>query len=417
MCYYDTNEEEFYNYSPIDLEAINSYNMLKKQKEKKSTVVPKTKLLPIGENKSREKKTHKNSKNNLLNKDNTDSNKDMNKNREIKTNISNFLDNVKPKNDKKTHLNESSKKDSKNNVAKKFIEDIEGFDQFNDPSPKRKREDKNDAEKRNYYNDAIERLKNINKEFEREFNKKQENYEIQKKKFMELLEEQNFKLIEKKTILLEDEMKNEITSYENKLIEENLKIYKENEEISIKTSFDNKNKINLQFSEKIEKKNSLLQEISNLEKIIPQPENENNELNQYYYEQVKYLLEEKFDIEIKSMEKKSILEQREIEKTQEISYINEIKTLKIISIPKNNNMLFEKLEIILNEYKTALDKEYEISSRTIELEMEETLKKELSEINQKLEIEEKERNEKLKKEGIFIETFHLNRNISLLCKR
>ena len=211
MCYYDTNEEEFYNYSPIDLEAINSYNMLKKQKEKKSTVVPKTKLLPIGENKSMEKKTHKNSKNNLLNKDNTDSNKDMNKNREIKTNISNFLDNVKPKNDKKTHLNESSKKDSKNNVAKKFIEDIEGFDQFNDPSPKRKREDKNDAEKRNYYNDAIERLKNINKEFEREFNKKQENYEIQKKKFMELLEEQNFKLIEKKTILLEDEMKYKIT--------------------------------------------------------------------------------------------------------------------------------------------------------------------------------------------------------------
>jgi hypothetical protein len=411
MCYIDLTNQQFYLYSPVDEEAINTYQQAKKQKEKKSTVVPKTKLMPIGESIQEKKKSKKITKDNLISNFDSDKNKE---NSQIKRydvdKENNMKDGLKKK--EKGSQDTSAKKNN-NNIARKFIEDLEGFDQLNIPSPEIKKkpnvdEQEKNKEKEQYYNDAKKKLMNFEEELKREQVRKKESYELNEKKIKKKFEEENRKMTEKQVGELEDIIKNRLENFEQELKNNNINSVQELTKLNDSNFKKSLGDLEIKIKTLMDEEVNLTEELRKPVQEEPKEQEENQELSLHFFEQAKYLLEEKFQVEISTLEKKYKSKEREIEKEIENdrNINSDVKEKNRVNRDfTNNNILGDKLEEMLNEYKNALDKEYEIYSNSLKNENDEKILKEINKIKDQLDLEEAERNNEFIKETELIHNF------------
>jgi len=422
MCYIDLTNQQFYLYSPVDEEAINTYQQAKKQKEKKSTVVPKTKLMPIGESIQEKKKAKK------LNKDNLISNFDLDKNKEnaqIKRydvdKENNMKDSLK---NKEKGSQETSAKKNTNNIARKFIEDLEGFDQLNIPSPEIRKKSNVDEqekikEKEQYYNEAKKKLINFEEELKREHLKKKENHELNEKKMKKKFEEENRKMTDKQVEELEDKIKIRVEDIEQELKDNNVNIIQELNKLNDSNLKKNLEELEIKIKTLKDEEVNLTEELRKPVEEEPIEQEENKELSLHFFKQAKYLLEEKFQVEMNTLEKKYKNKEREVEKEIESdrNVNSDIKEKNNTNKDfTNNNVLGGKLEEMLNEYKNALEKEFEIYSNSLKNENDEKILKEINKIKDQLDSEEAERNNEFMKETELIHSYFSKGNYCSLSR-
>jgi len=411
MCYIDLTNQQFYLYSPVDEEAINTYQQAKKQKEKKSTVVPKTKLMPIGESIQEKKKSKKITKDNLISNFDSDKNKENSQIKRYDVDKENNMKDGLKKKEKGSQ--ETSAKKNNNNIARKFIEDLEGFDQLNIPSPEIKKkpnvdEQEKNKEKEQYYNDAKKKLMNFEEELKREQVRKKESYELNEKKIKKKFEEENRKMTEKQVGELEDIIKNRLENFEQELKNNNINSVQELTKLNDSNFKKSLGDLEIKIKTLMDEEVNLTEELRKPVQEEPKEQEENQELSLHFFEQAKYLLEEKFQVEISTLEKKYKSKEREIEKEIENdrNINSDVKEKNRVNRDfTNNNILGDKLEEMLNEYKNALDKEYEIYSNSLKNENDEKILKEINKIKDQLDLEEAERNNEFIKETELIHNF------------
>ena len=407
MCYIDLTNQQFYLYSPVDEEAINEYQQAKKQKEKKSTVVPKTKLMPIGESIQEKKKAKKITKDNLINNTNSDKNKENAQIKRYEVDKENDVKEGLKKNKEKSIQESLGKKN--NTIGRKFIEDLEGFDQLNIPSPEIKKipnENQIDKkEKETYYKDARNKLMIFEEELKMDLTKKKDEYESKDKKIRKKYEEENRQIIIKQSEELEIQFKSRIEDVEKELYDNNNNFILESNKIN-----ESKLKVKLEELDNTLKtlnneRTTLMEELSKPLVEEPKVDEDNQKLSSALFEQAKYLLEEKFQVELNTLGTKYKNNEREIEREIENEQNNDNKEKNKTNKDLNNNVLGEKLEEILNEYKKALEKEYEIYTNSLKSENDEKVSKEINKIRDKLDLEEAERSHEFVKETELIQSY------------
>jgi hypothetical protein len=295
----------------------------------------------------------------------------------------------------------------------KIVEAPQSNKHLNLLSLKSEREDIEQS-KREYFNSKLKEMKDFETQIREEYNKQVEDYKQRKNQIkMGFSEEYERKIALNKRKMRDEFEKNndnEIKKFEREL-EENLENSEKEylRELEQNSSFNKLNDVpsepqnNLKLLELEKEKENLLQEIKFSSEL---KEKQIRSLLDSELADAKLLLEEKFEIEKKNLDRKYDLYESEMETDEEIKFNKELETLQKQSefnIEDQEKSLRTSHSKLLEEYQKALDEDFTIQTKTILREMEEKQKKEISQYKISLEKQKEEKSSLFKKEILSLE--------------
>lgn len=329
-----------------------------------------------------------------------------------------------------SELPEEKDQEYRDNI--KNINRASSYDTVNSPSPnikivdapptnnhlnllslKSEREDV-DQSKKDYFNFKMKEIKDYETQIREDYNKQVENYkQIKNHIKMGFSEEYERKIALNKRKMREDfDNKNdeEFNMYEKEL-EENLEtckneILKELEQNSSFIKFNDsqlKSENNFKVLELQKEKENLLQEI---QFSIDLKEKQIKSLLDSELADAKLLLGEKYEIDKNNLDRKYDLYEKEMEMDEKSKFNKEIEVLQKqmeISIVNQETSIRNSHAKLLEEYQKALDEDYTIQTKTIQREMEEKQKNEISNYKLSLEKQKEEKSNLFKKEILSLE--------------